>query len=170
MAWREACTRLQAARADFVRDTTRKAGSHEADARWAQRQYSTIWASLGPQTIRAPAADEKSQAQADDADADSLAQRPAKFLARCAELLFETLRSATGLDPMGQRQVQDCAKLLKRCVETATNRVLVVGLKEQVNELETEMKEIEEDFMDNFNLLLKMVSIFNKNLTSSYLY
>ena len=33
--WREAFTRLEAARADFVRDTTRKAGSHEADARWA---------------------------------------------------------------------------------------------------------------------------------------
>ena len=33
--WREAFTRLEAARADFVQDTTRKAGSHEADARWA---------------------------------------------------------------------------------------------------------------------------------------
>jgi len=33
--WREAFTRLEAARADFVRDTTRKAGSYEADARWA---------------------------------------------------------------------------------------------------------------------------------------
>ena len=33
--WREAFTRLEAARADFVRDTTRKAGSYGADARWA---------------------------------------------------------------------------------------------------------------------------------------
>ena len=33
--WREAFTRLEAARRDFVRDTTRKAGSYEADARWA---------------------------------------------------------------------------------------------------------------------------------------
>ena len=33
--WREAFTRLEAARADFVRDTTRRAGSYGADARWA---------------------------------------------------------------------------------------------------------------------------------------
>ena len=46
--------------AGFVDDDDDEIDDNEvSDARWAQRQYSTIWASLGPQTIRAPAADEK---------------------------------------------------------------------------------------------------------------
>ena len=46
----------------YARDAhplSRGSAAPQADARWAQRQYSTIWASLGPQTLRAPAADEK---------------------------------------------------------------------------------------------------------------
>ena len=43
----------------FVVALSRGSAAPQADARWAQRQYSTIWASLGPQTLRAPAADEK---------------------------------------------------------------------------------------------------------------
>ena len=63
------------------------------------------------------------------------------------ELLREKLKQLTTSENGEEEGKENFDAASKKCaeIETATNRVLVVGLKEQVNELETEMKEIEED-------------------------
>ena len=70
----------------------------------------------------------------------------AKVLAE-NELLREKLKQSTTSENGEEEGKENFDAASKKCaeIETATNRVLVVGLKEQVNELETEMKEIEED-------------------------
>ena len=63
------------------------------------------------------------------------------------ELLREKLKQLTTSENGEEEGKENFDAASKKCaeIETATNRVLVVGLKEQVIELEAEVKEIEED-------------------------